>query len=78
MYWRQKNVISKYGNHLLTTTALTVLLYSDFGLARTVDFNSEENLTEYVVTRYYRAPEIMLSSHEVANFIRDAILLNHE
>lgn len=22
-------------------------------------------LTEYVVTRYYRAPEIMLSSHEV-------------
>lgn len=24
-----------------------------------------EDLTEYVVTRFYRAPEIMLSSHEV-------------
>lgn len=23
-----------------------------------------EDLTEYVVTRYYRAPEVMLSSHE--------------
>jgi len=23
-----------------------------------------DDLTEYVVTRYYRAPEIMLSSHE--------------
>lgn len=24
----------------------------------------DKNLTEYVVTRYYRAPEIMLSSHD--------------
>ena len=26
-----------------------------------------EDLTEYVVTRYYRAPEIMLSSNEYNN-----------
>lgn len=32
----------------------------DFGLARGVDEKSLE-LTEYVVTRWYRAPEIMLS-----------------
>lgn len=28
-----------------------------------------EDLTEYVVTRYYRAPEIMLSSHEYTNAV---------
>ena len=32
----------------------------DFGLARGVD-GSEAPLTEYVVTRWYRAPEIMLA-----------------
>ena len=26
-----------------------------------------EDLTEYVVTRYYRAPEIMLSSHDYSH-----------
>ena len=37
----------------------------DFGLARAVkDDEDTEDFTEYVVTRYYRAPEIMLSSHE--------------
>ena len=34
----------------------------DFGLSRPI-FEGMEDLTEYVVTRYYRAPEIMLSSH---------------
>lgn len=34
----------------------------DFGLSRQID-SGLEDLTEYVVTRYYRAPEIMLSSH---------------
>ena len=38
----------------------------DYGLARNVeDDNEDSGLTEYVVTRYYRAPEVMLSSHEV-------------
>ncbi|OMJ95336.1 hypothetical protein SteCoe_1238 [Stentor coeruleus] len=34
----------------------------DFGLSRLID-SGLEDLTEYVVTRFYRAPEIMLSSH---------------
>jgi mitogen-activated protein kinase 1/3 len=38
---------------------------SDFGLARNCDSEQPgENFTEYVVTRYYRAPEVMLSSQE--------------
>jgi mitogen-activated protein kinase 1/3 len=36
----------------------------DYGLARNVDNEEDSGLTEYVVTRYYRAPEVMLSSHE--------------
>jgi serine/threonine protein kinase len=28
-----------------------------------------EDLTEYVVTRFYRAPEIMLSSHEYSKAV---------
>lgn len=40
----------------------------DFGLARslykvTVDDQGDPNLTEYVATRWYRAPEILLASH---------------
>ena len=38
---------------------------SDFGLSRSLSKEKGEDLTEYVVTRFYRAPEIMLSSHEV-------------
>jgi serine/threonine protein kinase len=33
----------------------------DFGLARGVMPDTNKDLTEYVVTRWYRAPEIMLS-----------------
>ena len=33
----------------------------DFGLSRAID-DPQDILTEYVVTRFYRAPEIMLSS----------------
>lgn len=40
--------------------------YCDFGFARqfdeTLNFNEDHPMTEYVVTRQYRAPEIMLSS----------------
>ena len=36
----------------------------DFGLARGVADEGEGALTEYVVTRWYRAPEIMLSCKE--------------
>ena len=34
----------------------------DFGLARSMEDENQIDLTEYVVTRYYRAPEIMLCS----------------
>lgn len=41
----------------------------DFGLARSlsqipVDEQGDPNLTEYVATRWYRAPEILLASHK--------------
>ena len=36
----------------------------DFGFAREVQEVSGGNITEYVVTRYYRAPEIMLNSRK--------------
>ena len=38
---------------------------ADFGLARTVQANDNDSppvLTEYVATRWYRAPEILLGS----------------
>jgi serine/threonine protein kinase len=41
----------------------------DFGLARGVAVNETIELTEYVVTRWYRAPEIMLSCHEYSSAI---------
>jgi len=43
-------------------------LFSDFGLSRSVSGNSYE-LTEYVVTRFYRAPEVMLCSHQYSKAI---------
>jgi len=36
----------------------------DFGLARGVGDGEDGNLTEYVVTRWYRAPEVMCSCRE--------------
>lgn len=41
----------------------------DFGLARGVEDEISGNLTEYVVTRWYRAPEIMLACHEYSKAI---------
>ncbi len=38
------------------------LTICDFGLARGVDGEFEEELTEYVVTRWYRAPELLCDS----------------
>jgi len=39
----------------------------DFGLARTS--NETEIMTEYVVTRWYRAPELLLNSSEYTGAI---------
>jgi len=41
----------------------------DFGLARGVEDEQSGALTEYVVTRWYRAPEIMLACHEYSKAI---------
>ena len=41
----------------------------DFGLSRSLSAQAGEDLTEYVVTRFYRAPEVMLSSHEYTNAV---------
>lgn len=49
-------------SNILLNTECDILL-CDFGLSRGIE-EGLEDLTEYVVTRYYRAPEIMLSSHE--------------
>merc|ERR1712130_374458 len=35
----------------------------DFGLARGIEPGKKKNYTEYVVTRWYRAPELMLGCH---------------
>ena len=40
----------------------------DFGMSRGVQ-EKDMQLTEYVVTRYYRAPEVMLSSHHYSKKI---------
>lgn len=40
------------------------LKITDFGLARGVCVDEENNLTEYVVTRWYRAPEVMCSAKQ--------------
>lgn len=44
----------------------------DFGLGRQIKYQEKSelpDLTEYVVTRYYRAPEVMLCSHQYTKAI---------
>lgn len=53
-----RTAISRFGKHSC------LINFSDFGLSRAMSTQKGEDLTEYVVTRYYRAPEVMLSSHE--------------
>lgn len=64
LYLHSANIIHRdlKPSNILATETCDVQL-CDFGLARAIDFSAEENRTEYVVTRYYRAPEIMIS-HE--------------
>ena len=46
-----------------------IIKICDFGLSRNLENSEDLNLTEYVVTRYYRAPEIMLCSHNYSKSI---------
>jgi serine/threonine protein kinase len=66
-YMHSANVVHrdlKPSNLLLNANC--ELKICDFGLARGVQdpTSSQDNLTEYVVTRWYRAPEIMVSCQE--------------
>jgi mitogen-activated protein kinase 1/3 len=45
-----------------------IIKLCDFGLSRNLK-EGEFALTEYVVTRYYRAPEVMLCSHNYSKSI---------
>jgi mitogen-activated protein kinase 1/3 len=46
-----------------------IIKICDFGLSRNIRDADRLNLTEYVVTRYYRAPEVMLCSHQYSKSI---------
>lgn len=64
LYLHSANIVHrdlKPSNILATETC--DIQVCDFGLSRSIDFSQEDNVTEYVVTRYYRAPEIMIA-HE--------------
>jgi len=69
LYLHSANVLHrdlKPSNLLLNSNC--DLKVCDFGLARGLDVDNME-LTEYVVTRWYRAPEIMLSCQEYTKAI---------
>ncbi|KRX01275.1 Protein kinase-like domain [Pseudocohnilembus persalinus] len=62
-------------SNLLATESCEISI-CDFGLSRQINSNPQgqegqidQNMTEYVVTRHYRAPEIMLSSHEYSTAV---------
>lgn len=42
---------------------------SDFGLSRAVSSRGDSNLTNYVVTRWYRAPELLCTSEDYGEAI---------
>ncbi len=46
-----------------------IIKLCDFGLSRNLREGEQMMLTEYVVTRYYRAPEVMLCSHQYSKSI---------
>lgn len=62
---QQKSTIQLDGSNTFTHAKFSELKICDFGLARGFDMDpSAQNagfMTEYVATRWYRAPEIMLS-----------------
>ena len=64
-YLHENNIVHRdiKPNNILLDDMCQVRL-CDFGLARQIEDKADENKTEYVVTRYYRAPEIMLNSRK--------------
>ncbi|GMR52381.1 hypothetical protein PMAYCL1PPCAC_22576 [Pristionchus mayeri] len=47
--------------NIALNTKASIIKILDFGLARIMDTNSRPNMTAYVVSRCYRAPELLLS-----------------
>nr|KAG5703246.1 hypothetical protein BaRGS_034157 [Batillaria attramentaria] len=78
-YLHSGNVIHrdlKPSNILLDSECIVKLC--DFGLARSltqigIDEAGDPNLTEYVATRWYRAPEILLASHRPKKPLEDML-----
>jgi mitogen-activated protein kinase 1/3 len=68
-YLHSANVIHRdiKPSNVLINEDCTIKL-CDFGLSRNIR-EQDLSLTEYVVTRYYRAPEVMLSSHQYSKSI---------
>ena len=64
-YLHEKNIIHRdiKPENLLITDDLNVKL-CDFGFARVLKTDPTERLTDYVATRWYRAPELLLSQGE--------------
>eukprot|EP00730_Choanoeca_flexa_P006828 TRINITY_DN12228_c1_g8_i1.p1 TRINITY_DN12228_c1_g8~~TRINITY_DN12228_c1_g8_i1.p1 ORF type:complete len:448 (+),score=89.43 TRINITY_DN12228_c1_g8_i1:121-1464(+) len=63
-YLHSANVLHrdlKPQNVLINSQSDCALAVCDFGLARVVDRSQPEKLSEYVATRWYRAPELALS-----------------
>jgi serine/threonine protein kinase len=61
-----QRILSRFVAVTLTflSSVLIHIKICDFGLARGVEDEQAGGLTEYVVTRWYRAPEIMLACQE--------------
>ena len=65
IFFTHNRIKKKKPENILINGGDCKLKITDFGLARGVlkdDQNSQQKLTEYVVTRWYRAPEVMCSS----------------
>lgn len=56
----------KPGNLLVNSNCL--LKICDFGLARVVEMNKNRDMTQEVVTQYYRAPELLLGAKTLRFF----------
>lgn len=70
LYLHSANIIHrdiKPSNILINEDCIIKLC--DFGLSRNLREGEQLSLTEYVVTRFYRAPEVMLCSHQYSKSI---------